>query len=299
MTRRRDLEAHRATLDEIHEIMSSMKSLAYMETRKLAGLLDAQHAVVDGIEAMAADFLGFYPETLAGAGKTTDVHVLVGSERGFCGDFNEALVRYLETHLAQTAIEPPFLIAVGRKLHPLLESKPRLCATIDGASTVDEVAEIIKRVADAIAVLQMQYGPLSISVLHHTPDAKEIDLNRFVPPFERFRNGPRRFPYPPVLNLQPQVFFLELTDQYVFAALHEVLYASLMAENHRRVRHLEGAVRHLDDKSSALRRKCNALRQEEIIEEIEIILLSASLFDHESGARRAADLPEGGGVERW
>jgi len=299
MTRRRDLEAHRATLDEIHEIMSSMKSLAYMETRKLAGLLDAQHAVVDGIEAMAADFLGFFPETLAGGGKTTDVHVLVGSERGFCGDFNEALVRYLETHLAQTAIEPPFLIAVGRKLHPLLESKPRLCATIDGASTVDEVAEIIKRVADAIAVLQMQSGPLSISVLHHTPDAKEIDLNRFVPPFERFRNGPRRFPYPPVLNLQPQVFFLELTDQYVFAALHEVLYASLMAENHRRVRHLEGAVRHLDDKSSALRRKCNALRQEEIIEEIEIILLSASLFDHESGARRAADLPEGGGVERW
>ena len=59
MTRRRDLEAHRATLDEIHGIMNSMKSLAYMETRKLVGLLDAQHAVVEGIEAMAADFLGF------------------------------------------------------------------------------------------------------------------------------------------------------------------------------------------------------------------------------------------------
>jgi F-type H+-transporting ATPase subunit gamma len=286
MTRRRDLEAHRATLDEIQEIMSSMKSLAYMETRKLAGLLDAQQAVVESIEAMAADFLGFYPETLAGGGKTTDVHVLVGSERGFCGDFNEALVRYLDTHLEQTASEPPFLIAAGRKLHPLMESKPRLSAIIDGASTVDEVSEVIKRVVDGIAALQMRYGPLSISVLHHAPDTKGFVLNRLVPPFERFREGPRRFPYPPVLNLQPQAFFLELTDQYVFAALHEALYASLMAENHRRVRHLEGAVRHLDDKSSALRRKCNALRQEEIIEEIEIILLSASLFDHESDAHR-------------
>jgi F-type H+-transporting ATPase subunit gamma len=286
MTRRRDLEAHRATLDEIQEIMSSMKSLAYMETRKLAGLLDAQHAVVESIEAMAADFLGFYPETLTGGGKTTDVHVLVGSERGFCGDFNEALVRYLDTHLEHTAREPPFLIAAGRKLHPLMESKPRLSAIIDGASTVDEVSEVIKRLVDAIAALQMRYGPLSISVLHHAPDAKGFVLNQLVPPFERFREEPRRFPYPPVLNLQPQAFFLELTDQYVFAALHEALYASLMAENHRRVRHLEGAVRHLDDKSSALRRKCNALRQEEIIEEIEIILLSASLFDHESDARR-------------
>ena len=286
MTRRRDLEAHRATLDEIHEIMNSMKSLAYMETHKLVGLLDAQHAVVEGIETMAADFLGFYPETLAGSEKTTDVHILVGSERGFCGDFNQALARHLDTHLEQTAIELPLLIAAGRKLHPLLESKPRLSAIIDGASTVDEVAEVIKRLVDAIAALQMRYGPLSVSVLHHAPDAKGIVLDRLAPPFERFRNEPRRFPYPPVLNLQPQAFFLELTEQYVFAALHEVLYASLMAENHRRVRHLEGAVRHLDDKSSALRRKCNALRQEEIIEEIEIILLSASLFDHESGARR-------------
>ncbi len=202
-----------------------MKSLAYMETRKLADLLDAQHAVVDGIEAMAADFLGFYPETLAGSEKTTDVHVLVGSERGFCGDFNETLARYLDTQLEQTAIEPPFLIAAGRKLHPLLESKPRLSAIIDGASSVDEVAEVIKRLVDAIAALQMQYGPLSVSVLHHALGAKGIALNRLVPPFERFRNGPRRFPSPPVLNLQPQAFFLELTEQYVFAALHEVLYA--------------------------------------------------------------------------
>ncbi|MDX2461016.1 MAG: F0F1 ATP synthase subunit gamma [Gammaproteobacteria bacterium] len=286
MTRRRDLEAHRATLDEIHGIMNSMKSLAYMETRKLAGLLDAQHAVVEGIEAVAADFLGFYPETLAGSEKATDVHVLVGSERGFCGDFNETLARYLDTHLEQTAMESPFLIAVGRKLHPLLESKSRVPAIIDGASTVDEVAEVIKRLVDAIAALQMRHGPLSVSVLHHTVDASGIAFDRLVPPFERFRNGRQRFPYPPVMNLQPQAFFLELTDQYVFAALHEVLYASLMAENHRRVRHLEGAVRHLDDRSCALRRKCNALRQEEIIEEIEIILLSASLFDHESGERR-------------
>jgi F-type H+-transporting ATPase subunit gamma len=290
MTRRRDLETHCATLDEICKIMNSMKTLAYLETRKLAHLLDAQHAVVDGIEGMAADFLGFYPETLASGEKTTGVYVLIGSERGFCGDFNETLARHLDTHLdthlEQTAIEPPFLIAAGRKLHPLLESKPRVCTTIDGASTVDEVADVIKRLVDAISTLQTRHGPLSVSVLHHALGAKGIVLNRLVPPFERFGNEPRRFPYPPVLNLQPQAFFLDLTDQYLFAALYELIYASLMAENQQRVRHLEGAVRHLDDRSSELRHKSKALRQEEIIEEIEIILLSASLFDHESGTRQ-------------
>jgi F-type H+-transporting ATPase subunit gamma len=38
-------------------------------------------------------------------------------------------------------------------------------------------------------------------------------------------------------------------------------------------------VQHLDDKSANLLHQSNALRQEEIIEEIEVILLSASSLD--------------------
>jgi len=57
---------------------------------------------------------------------------------------------------------------------------------------------------------------------------------------------------------------------------YEIFYTSLLAENHQRVQHLEGAVKHLDDESAKLRRQINARRQEEIIEEIEVILLSAA-----------------------
>jgi F-type H+-transporting ATPase subunit gamma len=52
------------------------------------------------------------------------------------------------------------------------------------------------------------------------------------------------------------------------------------------VHHLEGAVRSLDDSSAELRRKCNALHQQEIIEEIEVILLNTSTFGHDSRERR-------------
>jgi len=70
MTRRRHLEHHRQSLAEIRDIMNSMKTLAYMETRKLARFLDAQHAVVQSIEDVAADLLSFYPETLPEAQET-------------------------------------------------------------------------------------------------------------------------------------------------------------------------------------------------------------------------------------
>jgi F-type H+-transporting ATPase subunit gamma len=72
---------------------------------------------------------------------------------------------------------------------------------------------------------------------------------------------------------------LELTDHYLFAALNEILYTSLMVENHQRVTHLEGAITHLDDELATLTRQSNALRQEEIIEEIEVILLNTSSPD--------------------
>ena len=286
MTRRRDLEAHRATLDEIHEIMNSMKSLAYMETRRLVDLLDAQHAVVSRIETMAADFLGFYPRSLAPGEKTAPVCVIIGSERGFCGDFNELLTRRLDDQGNAGASGQQHLIAVGHKLHPLLEGDPRLAAAIDGASSVEEVAEVIKRLVDAIGELQALHGPLSVRVLHHALEGDEIVFNALIPPFGHLTDTRASFAYPPLLNLQPRDFFFELTEHYVFAALHESVYASLMAENHRRVQHLEGAVRNLEEKSVSLRRKCNALRQEEIIEEIEVILLSASVLDQEARGRR-------------
>lgn len=54
-----------------------------------------------------------------------------------------------------------------------------------------------------------------------------------------------------------------------------------MAESQQRVMHLDGAVQHMDEQSEELHRKSNILRQEEIIEEIEVILLSAVSFDEQ------------------
>ena len=48
-----------------------------------------------------------------------------------------------------------------------------------------------------------------------------------------------------------------------------------MAENQQRMQHLDGAVRYLDDRLEALAQKGREIRQEEITEEIEVILLNA------------------------
>ena len=287
MTHRHKLEHHRHSLNEIRDIMNSMKTLAYMETRKLARFLDAQHSVVQNIEDVASDFLSYHPGILPRtaieqAPKT--VYLLVGTERGFCGDFNHTLMNQLENNMPADIPEQPMLIGIGHKLSILLEKNEQVIALFDGASVVEEVTTLIQKIVNKLASLQEQFGILSVYCFYH--DADNILQKEILPPFQQLTEQPVQFSTPPLLNLSAREFLMELTEHYLFAALHEILYTSLMQENHNRVSHLEGAINHLDEESAQLAQQCNTLRQEEITEEIEVILLSATNLIEEDALRK-------------
>jgi len=98
-------------------------------------------------------------------------------------------------------------------------------------------------------------------------------------PFDPPAAAPRA--HPPRLNLAPAEFFAELLDQYLLAALYGQLYESLAAESRQRLAHMEHALDRLGETLSRLALKRNALRQEKIVEEIEVILSSEMAFqDH-------------------
>ena len=278
MTRRRDLERHRQSLHEIRDILNSMKTLAFMETRKLTRFLGAQQAVVESIEEVAADFLSFHGETLPEVGATTPVYLLIGTERGFCGSFNQALVDHLQAALETQTDETPLVIAVGSKLHALIERETRAVACIGGASVAEEVSVVLNQMVKELSSIQKSHPMLTVFGLYHVGD-DGIAMQKLLPPFQHQQHSPQRYTHPPVLQLSPPQFLIELTEHYLFATLHAMLYTSLMAENLNRVSHLENAVNHLDDKSDELARRCSAMRQEEIIEEIEVILLSSGSID--------------------
>jgi F-type H+-transporting ATPase subunit gamma len=277
MTRRHALERHRQALVEIREIMNSMKTLAYMETRKLRGFLEAQHNVVQSIEEVAADLLSFYPRAMPASSATRQVCFLIGTERGFCGDFNHVLLREMQSAMNTGTPSSPLILPIGRKLYSLLEDEANVVARIDGATVVEEVTAVLSGVLDEFSLVQKKNPVLNVLGLYH--DGKGGMVKRqLLPPFSDYAQQAPRFSHPPVLNQDLHEFLAELTDHYLFAVLHEILYASLMAENLQRVSHLEGAMKHLDDKTAELTRQSNSLRQAEIIEEIEINLLSAGEF---------------------
>jgi F-type H+-transporting ATPase subunit gamma len=269
VSKRREVKARLSTLDEIDGIMVAMKNLALMETRRLATFLATQRRAVATIEGMAADFLSFYPPETSEHPRGPELFLLVGSERGFCGDFNEMVVAAWPQRMAKGGI----VIAVGRRLEAKLRDDPRIAAFVDGSGVVEDVQPALLRLARTLDTLRDQHGATGLQVMYHDDDAGCIVARRLLPlPAAPARS---QYSHSPVLNLEPQAFMSGLAEQYLYAALHEVFYSSLMAENRKRLAHMDSAIRRLEKDEAQLRLRYNALRQEEIIEEIEVIMLSA------------------------
>ena len=272
MSKRREVKQRLTALDEIDGIMVAMKNLALLETRKLGAFLATQHRAVASIEAAAQDFLSFYPQATAHTDDVQQLLLVIGSERGFCGDFNEALLQPISAAARQ---EETLLVAVGRRLEAKLQGDKRIVAFVEGPSVGEEVQATLVRLVKVLGELQQQRPEevWRISALYHDDESGEPRTRQLLP--LAAPTGKPVYSHAPLLNLEPAQFLSQLTDQYLYAALHEVFYASLMAENRKRLEHMDSAIRRLEKDEAKLRLRYNALRQEEIIEEIEIIMLSA------------------------
>lgn len=280
MSRYRELQQHIHTLQDISGIMRSMKALALLETGKLQRFLVSQQRVVQTIERMAVDFSDHFPLATGPDQLGLDVFLLLGSERGFCGDFNETLIHALDRESAGLPADGVRAIVVGHRLGTALEGDPRLLAAAEGPVAAEEVQPTLTRLVETLSNLQAEHGAFRLTALHHHPDSDTVRHRTVLPPLQDLpRPGPA-FPYPPALNLEPERLLTDLADQYLFAVLNEMLYTSLMAENQRRVHHLDGALDRLDRQTRDLTLRSNRQRQEDITEEIEIILLN-------TGATRA------------
>ena len=144
---------------------------------------------------------------------------------------------------------------------------------IEGAGVVEEIFSVVDSLAK---ILEDSQQSAFLNVLHHSSNHNELVIEQLLPPFQKTSDTKTNSFTPPLLNITSREFFLDLTEHYLFNSLHRILYVSLMIENQHRIQHLENATHHLDEKTEELKHKINALRQEEIVEEIEVILLNIS-----------------------
>lgn len=269
MSKLSDLKGRLRTLEEIRSILNAMKNLSIVEMNKVVHLEASQTETARSIQSALEDFERSFdvpaPQPSSADGR---LYVLLGSERGFCGPFNEAVIERFESESSKTAGHSRIL-AVGRKLALKLEGDSRMLGALDGPSTAEEIPGVISDLAGRLAKI----GGPAWTIIHHEGEGAQ-EKTAAVDPFSRpAAGGGMGFAYPPLLNLSPEDLYPELLEQYLFSVLYRAFYLSFLEENRQRLQHMEGALDTLESHLGSLRREGNALRQEEITEELEVILL--------------------------
>jgi F-type H+-transporting ATPase subunit gamma len=150
LSKRSELKNRIHALGEIKSILGAMKSLSIIEMNKVARYLGAQSELALTIEEALTDFEHFFS---AGPDRDTEggarIFVLIGSERGFCGGFNESVLARL-AGLTVGDKGPAQLIVVGRKLASKLDGDPRVIEVLDGPSGAEEIAGTIVGLAQLL-----------------------------------------------------------------------------------------------------------------------------------------------------
>lgn len=272
MSQSHALQVHIVQMEEIRTILNSMKNLALIEIHKLGRMQPVQSQLVAHLQSVAQDFLSFYPQTVHAQCPEQHLAILLGAERGFCGDFNSSVLQAVKQE------QFTGLIALGNQLcNRLSNGQPPVLHTLAGANVAEEIPTILQQLIDTLNDIAQHSGldSFKLSVLFHASHHGPVVQQQLLPPFIDDNQRKVTTQIAPLLNIPPADFFRALVHEYLFGALHEIFYLSLIAENHRRLQHLEGAVKHLEEETLQLRRKSQIYRQEEITEEIEVILLNA------------------------
>ncbi|HGE5042883.1 TPA: F0F1 ATP synthase subunit gamma [Legionella pneumophila] len=287
MTKRTKLKEHVHTLEEIGHIMTAMKNLSFIELGKITQCLSMQDNVIKTIREVSHDFLSFYPMPPMNQQENPPlVSILIGSERGFCGSFNDNVLHQLDAHNEQHSEWEPALVLVGHKLALKMANDSRVMATIDGPNAIEEIPAVISNVLHTLerSLLQRNktWHSWQWTVLFNEEEHNQIQVKTWQPFKELDISPAPPFSVPPVLNGSKDQFFADLVEHYLLAMCYAIFYQSFFAENHQRLFHLNQALDRLENKKNALNHRLNLMRQEEITEEIQNILQSAqAIIGHE------------------
>lgn len=267
-----ELSQRHGHLLEIRGVMTAMRSLSLVETHKLARSIAHLAAVRGHVEQVLAGFHAHHPDFLPAHGTPSrTLIVLVGTERGFCGNFNE---RLLDTLRKDRPPNGPAsrLVVVGQRLaRRIPDEVGEIYARLEGATVSEDLPRIMDRLVSTLdtAVSADTNAHTQIDCLAHDAHGVAQRVTLLPPPRHHARD---MHGHAPRLTLAPAQFYRQVLDHYLFNTLEGLLLDSLAAESRQRLAHMENAINRLDENLERLKLRRNALRQEHIVEEIEVIL---------------------------
>ena len=260
------LKARIANLGDLRDLIRALRALAASHLQEAQGALGGIRGFVQAIEdsiAAGAALLDTAEQRDGARGPTGEaVAIVVCSEHGFVGAFNELLLDRAERELTAGSRG---LAVIGRRGAMLAEERGLDVGwSLPMATHVGGVLAVTRRIAEQLVTaeaVRIVFGA------YRRGRAVEV-VARDVLPLDPGLLVRSARTSPPLHHLAPAVLLQRLAGEYLFAEISRAVMESLASENGARLGVMENADRNIADKLEAIQRRERALRQESITAEL-------------------------------
>jgi F-type H+-transporting ATPase subunit gamma len=269
------------TTEDLRSVVRTMKALAAVSIRQYeeagTSLTEYARSVDLGLQALLRD----RPEalrTMASQPARRPGSIVLGSDQGLCGAFNEHIAAfYLESRAADTAetSQGP-LLAVGLRVAGRLEDAgvpPADVLTLPASAAL--VARLVEDLLARIDAWREAGAADGVRVYFNRPRPgaayrphRETLLPLDATELQAMAAAPWRPRAAPTFASDWDVLFSAVVRQRLFVTLHRAVAASLAAENASRLAAMHAAQRNIEERLEALRGQFHLQRQTSITTEL-------------------------------
>ncbi|AOZ02089.1 hypothetical protein BKK81_22460 [Cupriavidus sp. USMAHM13] len=278
-TRRGELQARIAGVRQLEAVVGAVRGMAASRSAEARAHLPGVHACAAMLAQAIGDALALAgaadpagaaaqpPRQAPAAPATPRVSVVIGSDQGFVGTFNE---RLLDTAQAGAGAHGTVYYIVGQRAAALAAERglaPAWSAPM--AAHPGDVAALATRLAHALEPQLAAARPAALSAWHACPPPATSPIRELrLLPFDygRFTRPAHR--QPPLASLPAPLLLARLAESYIHTQLCEALLQSFAAENEARMRTMLSARDHVRATLARLEMQAGRERQEQITNEI-------------------------------
>ncbi len=282
-----------ATARELLSVVQTMKRLAAVNIRQYEHAAAAMDAFRDVVDMGWQVFLREH-QTLAGTGRIRDaICLVVGSDQGMCGPFNEVIGRHALKRVE--ALEAEGLAVslwwAGEKVHGVLEEAGRKGAeAFRLPGNIPAIHHTVQEIIQRVDVWRHRHGEAFLHICHHVvaPGAFNPSFYRLLPLDREWAAVYRQQQWPnrclPMLGASRENMFTGLFHQYLFVSFYRALAQSLAGENAARLSAMQAAEKNIIDMADELQALYREQRQAQITNElIDIISGFEAVSENEGG----------------
>lgn len=287
------------TTKSLQNIVSTMKSMAVVNIKKYEkiafNIIKYQSNIDLAIQAILSqnprliNFIDYIENKTETNKNKRDVVIIIGSNQGLCGRFNDKIVDYYLNN--NKTDKNSYIISIGDRISSLLKSKK---VKIDKVFNIPNSSNsIVNLVYDLFTIIEKKIKENSLRKVlvyftAHTGDSSgNLTKKRIIPLekkyFEKLKNKKWPTNNLPFWRVESREIISDLIQQYIFSNIYLSISNSMASEQRNRLITLQGAEQNIKDHITETTLKYNQKRQGVITSELIDVVSGAKALKKKHG----------------